>query len=223
MNFALNQNRFSTRMHIQKFINSIFNSNSYILSNKESKKVYVIDPGDSEPLVACINENNKTLAGIFLTHSHFDHIYGVNDLLLCFPETKLFASFYAKVGMFSEKLNGSLYKEIPFVVDPSEVSEIEENDVILLWEDTTLKVIETPGHDRDCVSFLVGKNIFTGDALIPGIKVFTKFKYSDKQQAANSINKVIKLSDDESVIWPGHENSCLVKDLILESVEHKCL
>lgn len=210
-------------MHIQKFINSIFNSNSYILSNKESKKVYVIDPGDSEPLVACINENNKTLAGIFLTHSHFDHIYGVNDLLLCFPETKLFASFYAKVGMFSEKLNGSLYKEIPFVVDPSEVSEIEENDVILLWEDTTLKVIETPGHDRDCVSFLVGKNVFTGDALIPGIKVFTKFKYSDKQQAANSINKVIKLSDDESVIWPGHENSCLVKDLILESVEHKCL
>jgi glyoxylase-like metal-dependent hydrolase (beta-lactamase superfamily II) len=210
-------------MYIQKFINSIFNSNTYILSNEESNKVYVIDPGDSEPLFAYINDNNKTLAGIFLTHSHFDHIYGVNDLLLFFPETKLFASFYAKVGIFSEKLNGSLYKEMPFVVDPFEVSEIAENDVITLWKDTTLKVIETPGHDRDCVSFFVGNNIFTGDSLIPGIKVFTKFKYSDKQQAAKSINKVIELSDDESVIWPGHENSCFVKNLLLESVQHKSL
>lgn len=202
-------------MHIQKFCNSIFNSNSYILSNKENKKVYVIDPGDSGPLVASINENNKTLAGIFLTHSHFDHIYGVNDLLRCFPETKLFASFYAKVGMFSEKLNGSVYNEMPFVVDPFEVSEIAENDVIPLWEDITLKVLETPGHDRDCVSFLVGKNIFTGDALIPGIKVFTKFKYSDKVVAGNSSNKIMKLTDYDTIIWPGHEEFCYVRDLKL--------
>ena len=200
-------------MYIEKFRNSIFNSNSYILCRKNCKNVYVIDPGDSKPLIASINENNKSLAGIFLTHSHFDHIYGVNDLLDYFPDTELFASYYTKIGIISEKLNGSLYKEMPFVVKSHKVSVIKENDVIQLWDGTFLKVMETPGHDRDCVSLLVENNMFTGDALIPGIKVFTKFKYSDKKQAANSIIKMMELTNNETIIWPGHEENCFIKDL----------
>jgi glyoxylase-like metal-dependent hydrolase (beta-lactamase superfamily II) len=85
-------------MNIRKFSNSIFNSNSYVISKKGSDDVFIIDPGDSNPLLAYIIENNKKLAGVFLTHSHFDLIYGVNEILASFPEARFLCHNIRKRG-----------------------------------------------------------------------------------------------------------------------------
>ncbi len=200
-------------MFVKRFINNIFNSNSYLLFKPEEKKVWVIDPGSNTyEIISWIDNNNKNLAGIFLTHTHFDHILGLNDLREKYPNANLYASLLAKEGMNSAKLNGSLYKEIPFTITHNNYSILKENDQLELWENITLSVIETPGHDRDCLTFQIGKNLFTGDALIPGIKIFTKLKYSNKIQADASINKIIKKYDDDIIIWPGHEKNCFLKD-----------
>lgn len=200
-------------MFVKKYINSIFNSNSYLIYTEEEKEVWVIDPGDSQPIIEWLNINNKILKGILLTHSHFDHIYGINDLQEIFTTINVYASFYAKEGMMSVKLNGSLYQEMPFSIKRQDIDIIKEGDRMLLWKDILLNVFETPGHDRDCLSYQIKKNLFTGDALIPGIKIYTKLKYSDKTQAANSIQRIFEQFDDNTMIWPGHENSCLLGDL----------
>lgn len=193
-------------MLIKKYVNSIFTSNSYLLYKEEVKGVWVIDPGDSIPIIEWLNQNNKILNGILVTHAHFDHIYGINDLLEKFPDTKIYASLYAKEGMMSEKLNGSRYHEMPYIVDTPNVNIVKEGDSIQLWEDICLHVVETPGHNRDCISFYIGENLFTGDSLIPGIKVVAKSKYSDKVQAENSIKMILKEFNDNTMIWPGHND-----------------
>jgi len=198
---------------VKKYINSVFNSNSYLIYIEEEKEVWVIDPGDSQPIIEWLNNNNKTLKGILLTHSHFDHIYGINDLQEIFTTINVYASFYAIEGMMSVKLNGSLYQEMPFSIKRQDINIIKEGDRMLLWKDISLNIFETPGHDRDCLSYQIEKNLFTGDALIPGIKVYTKLKYSDKTQAANSIQRIFEQFDDNTMIWPGHENNCLLGDL----------
>lgn len=200
-------------MRVERFINSIFTSNSYILYTDDNETAYVIDPGDSIPILDWLIENNKVLNGIFLTHSHFDHIYGINDLLEKFPDIIIHASFFAKEGMMCEKLNGSRYMEMPFVVDSPNVNIIKEADSILLWEGKYLNVIETPGHNRDCISLQIGENLFTGDALIPGIKVVAKSKYSDKVQAEISIKRIFNEFNDDTMICPGHGNNCLLGEL----------
>src|SRR5674476_694978 len=103
-------------MEVVRFINSIFTSNSYILYSEISESAFVIDPGDSKTIIDWLKSNNKFLKGILITHSHFDHIYGINDLHDNFPEMNIYGSYYAKEGMMSEKLNGSLYMEMPFVI-----------------------------------------------------------------------------------------------------------
>lgn len=200
-------------MLVKRFINSIFTSNSYLLYKTGEKGVWVIDPGDSQPIIEWLNNKNKILKGILLTHSHFDHIYGVNELQNIFPKINIYAAFYAIEGMMSEKLNGSLYQEMPFTITRQDIIILKEGDKMLLWNGITLNVWETPGHDRDCLSFQIEKNLFTGDALIPGIKIFTKLKYSDKTLAVNSIQKIYEQFDDDTIIWPGHENNCLLGDL----------
>lgn len=178
-------------MLIKRFLNQIFNSNTYLLYKLEEKAVWVIDPGSStDQLIKWLENHKKQLKGILLTHTHFDHIFGLNDLQEKFPDVKVYASFYASDGMNSDKLNGSLYKEIPFIIKRPEYVVVKDEDKILLWDSIFARVIETPGHNRDCISFHIDKNLFTGDALIPGIKVHTKLKYSNKTIADNSIKKI---------------------------------
>lgn len=200
-------------MFVKKYINSIFNSNSYLIYTEEEKEVWVIDPGDSQPIIEWLNINNKNLEGILLTHSHFDHIYGINDLQEIFTTINVYASFYAIEGMMSVKLNGSLYQEMPFTIKQQDINIIKEGDHMLLWKDISLNVFETPGHDRDCLSYQIEKNLFTGDALIPGIKVVSKMKYGDKTQAEKSIKRIFEQFDNDTMIWPGHKNNCLLGEL----------
>jgi glyoxylase-like metal-dependent hydrolase (beta-lactamase superfamily II) len=201
-------------MIIKSFVNSIFNSNTYLLYKLEEKNVWIVDPGSSiKAVISWINSHTKQLAGILLTHTHFDHIYGLNNLHEIYTGVNVFASIYAEEGMISEKLNGSLYMEIPFIIKNRNYIRVINGDKIKLWTGTTLNVIETPGHDRDCLSFFVGNNLFTGDSLIPGVKVHTKNKYSDKKLAVGIIKMIYDEFDTNTMIWPGHGTNCLLKDI----------
>ncbi|MDO9580206.1 MAG: MBL fold metallo-hydrolase [Bacteroidales bacterium] len=200
-------------MKVTRFVNSIFTSNSYILDFEGDNGIWIIDPGDSKPIIQWLEKNKKYLNGILITHSHFDHIYGVNDLYDLYPEVRIYASKYAIEGMYSAKLNCSYYTENPYVVDCQHINIAEEPNKILLSGNIYANVIHTPGHNRDCLSYLIEDNLFTGDALIPGIKVVTKSKHSNKAEAINSVNRIFVQFTDETMIYPGHETNLLLADL----------
>lgn len=209
-------------MEIKRFVNKIFNSNTFLLTKKEEENVWIVDPGDSSSLISdWIKNENRNLAGVLLTHAHFDHMYGLNHLIELFPSAEIYASPFAKEIMTSPKLNGSLYQEIPFTIHKSAYNFIGEGDTISLWNEKTLFVYETPGHSPDSISFFAEDNLFTGDALIPGIKVFTKLKNGNKLQAENSINKIVTLFGPDTMIWPGHEENCLLRSLVSDEQLNK--
>lgn len=64
-------------MGIVQIVNSIFSSNTYILSHTDSCRVWLIDIGDIEPVIARLLPGQQ-IQGVFLTHTHFDHFYGKN-------------------------------------------------------------------------------------------------------------------------------------------------
>lgn len=202
-------------MVIKTFVNSIFNSNSYLIYKENSTDVCVIDPGSStSELVEWIDHNEKNACAILITHAHFDHIMGINQLTDKYPQIKIFASPYAIDGFTSEKLNGSYYQEIPFVISRKDYFRVNDGDTIKIWEDAVINVYETPGHGKDCISFYINGNLFTGDALIPGVKVYTKLKNSNKADAIHSINRLINDFDAQTMIWPGHEKNCSLNTLL---------
>lgn len=199
-------------MFVERIINSIFRSNTYIFCFDDTTGAWVVDPGDSKPILDWLKKSRKFLDGILITHAHFDHIYGVNDLYEAYPRNKIYASGCARDGMFSAKINRSCYTENPFVVKCSDINIVGHNNLIPLAEDVFVEVIDTPGHNNDCLTFKIGKYVFTGDALIPGIKVHTKSKFSDKKLAQDSIEKIISSCNPGTLICPGHGDICSLED-----------
>jgi len=54
---------------------------NYIWCIQVENNLWVVDPGDADPVLAYINQHALTLGGILLTHHHADHTGGVNALL----------------------------------------------------------------------------------------------------------------------------------------------
>ncbi|WP_041186281.1 hydroxyacylglutathione hydrolase [Candidatus Kinetoplastidibacterium desouzai] len=129
-----------------------FNDN-YIWTIIKNDKIVVVDPGDHKPILNFINKHSLTLLAILVTHHHNDHVNGIEKLCEL-NNIPVYASNKTPLSLCNTYL--------------------KEDDVILIPElDINLKVINTPGHTNDHISFYgqtVNSNrvLFCGDTLFSG-------------------------------------------------------
>ncbi len=186
------------------FRNSVFESNTYLIEKENSIDCFLVDCGDVDDIIGYLRKRGLVLKGIFLTHTHFDHIYGLNSMIDEFPDLVVYTSGFGKIGLFSDKLNLSRYYLHPFVFQyPDRVEVLNEKSNVNLWEQDEIEIIETPGHDRSCLTYKVDNNLFSGDSFIPGIKVVTSLPNSNKTDAEVSLHRILSLSKDCN-LCPGH-------------------
>ena len=190
-------------MHIARIVNSVFTSNTFVLTDGNSQDCWLVDVGDIEPILEIVG--HREVKGVFVTHTHYDHIYGVNQLVERFPECIVYTSQRGKEGLFSDKLNFSRYHDNPMVFGGKYVKVLEEGVEIPLFPNTMLKAIYTPGHDWSCMSYYTDEAIFTGDSYIPGIEVIASFPKSNKTEAQVSMERILGLCKNRDV-YPGHND-----------------
>ena len=177
------------------------------MSVDDSPEIWLVDCGDVQPLIeklSSMTANSFLIKGVLLTHAHYDHIYGLPHLTGLFPEIKVYTNQAGKEALANERVNMSRYHEDPINYASDNVIACTDGIEIPLFQGLLAKVHYTPGHNPSCITYEVGDCIFTGDAYIPGISVVTSLPGSDKQQAANSLQRIIKLSEGK-VVCPGHE------------------
>ena len=185
--------------------NTIFTSKTYILHKKGVCRAWLVDIGDIEPVMSFLNENQLEVAGVFLTHAHFDHIYGLEALVERFPDCRVVVCEYAKQALASEKLNMSKYHGTPINYTSDNVQVVKEGDTMHLFDgEPEMAIYETPGHNPGCLTMVLGNMIFTGDAYIPGVGANTRLPRADKAMAKVSLEKIMKLAEGK-VILSGHQ------------------
>lgn len=183
--------------------NRVFNSRTYILSDEKYDRVWLVDCGDTDRVLEKIGK--KSVEGVFLTHAHSDHIYGLEELIKRFPDVKIYTNAAGVDALRSPKLNISHYhSEYPDIsIDaPDNISVLKEGDLLEVLG-VPIQVYGTPGHAPSCLTYIIGRMAFTGDSYIPGVKVFTGFPYANKKQAAESVERILELSSN-CIIMPGH-------------------
>ena len=192
-------------MHVEQVVNSVFDSNTYVISEDGNNRIWLVDAGNVEDVFNRLTKD-KIIKGVFITHAHFDHIYGLNKIIERFPDCEVFTSEYGKEGLFSDKINLSFYHEDPIVIKGANIRILHENDRVELFEDCFLETFETPGHNWGSLTFKVNNYLFTGDSFIPGYDVVTKLKGGNKDESKKSLKKIKSLISEETIICPGHKN-----------------
>ena len=191
---------------IKKFILKSSNSNTYLLQSEfDVMKCYLIDAGNCIDAINSLQPNQK-IEAVFLTHAHYDHIAHIGDVIEKFPNCKIYCSEYTRIALSDHKLNLSFYHGTPVSFMGEQINIVKENDVIPLFIQEKMVILETPGHNEGCLTFQLGNYFFTGDALIPNIPIVTKLKSGNKQQAKESALKIKMATDENSIICPGHLN-----------------
>ena len=189
-----------------RFVNTWFTSNSYILSLENYDNVWVVDPGDIQPITNWLQKNRKkTVSGILLTHAHFDHIYGINDVLNLFPQCTVFiANEYGRELLFDAKKNASRYSEMgPVVVNRSALIQFFEKE-LKLWPGVSMSIYQTPGHSDDSVCLWIDNILLTGDTLIKDIRTVTKVKGGSVEKLEQTITILETLKGKGLMVMPGH-------------------
>lgn len=161
-------------MYIHRIVNSVFTSNTYILTS-EGKSAFLIDIGDVQPVKELLDNDGKVVKAVFLTHTHYDHIYGIRELIKAYPDCIIYTSSFGKEALGSDKLNFSRYHNDPIVWTENNISVLGEGDKIEITTGNVLEVLETPGHDKSCLTYKLGNDVFSGDSYIPGVKVIASF------------------------------------------------
>ena len=157
---------------------------SYLIYDKHSDIVAIIDPSEFEPCDKAIKKNYKKLDFILNTHHHYDHVGGNEDLKKKYNSTVL--------GFEDDK------NRIPGIDKI-----IKDNQEFKIGS-LNFTTIFIPGHTKGHIAFYQkeAKVIFTGDTLFSlGCGRVFEGTY---EQMFTSLNKLKNLPKDTK-IYCGHE------------------
>lgn len=187
---------------VKSSVGKVMDSMVYAISDGINSNFFLIDIGDFEAARSLLHEGSK-VCGVFLTHGHHDHVFGLNRLIESFPQCKVYASEDCARMLASSKANLSAYIEMPFVYE-GEVSILHDGDQVELFHNVLLTAFATPGHNPSCMSFIIDDYLFTGDSYIPGVKVVTNLPGGSKLMAQKSVEKITNIAQGK-IICPGHK------------------
>lgn len=185
-------------------VGQVMGSIVYALSDGISRDYYLVDIGDFDAARSLLPKD-ANVRGVFITHGHHDHIFGINSLKKAYPDCVVYASEECARMLASAKLNLSMYLDMPMEY-MGEITILHDGDVVPLFNGIYLTAIATPGHNPSCVCFEVENYLFTGDSYIPGVKVVTNLPGGNKKQAQESLEKILRLAEGRK-LCPGH-NAC---------------
>lgn len=183
-------------MIIEAIPAGIYDANCYILVEENTKECGIIDSGgDSERLISQIDKLNAKPKFILLTHGHMDHVGGVIDLVKKY-----------NIPFYISKADEEYMEKDDFVFGtlPKASGYLKENDILKLG-DEIIKVLETPGHTKGGLCFLLNNDkVFTGDTLFNGSIGRTDFIGGSMSEIINSIKEKLLPLGDRVDVYPGH-------------------
>ena len=201
-------------MFIEKFVNSPVNSNSYVLYTCGKRGTCIIvDPGSKSigELLNFLKLRELIPDLIILTHEHFDHCWGINELSQHFSFS-LVASNFSSIAIKDPKKNLSFFLQNEAFSVHHEVTTIESLDYRLKWQDKVIKFNELKGHSKGSIGFKIDDVYFIGDTLILDAPTITKLPGGDKKELLKSVSWLRKNLSPETMIYSGHGDSFFLSE-----------
>ena len=189
-------------MIIKTYIAGPIQANNYLVIDENSKEAVLIDCSEKkQEIIDEVKDNEYKVKYILLTHGHFDHVLGINDM-----QKELNAPAYVdKKDLIQVENTSGIMSAfgVRCATNPKVEKFLETKDEFKIG-DIEIKVIPTPGHTEGGVCYLINGNLFSGDTLFNEGIGRTDLLGGNFKKLHNSIVNVLFNLDDNIVVYPGH-------------------
>ncbi len=181
-------------------------TNCYFLYREGTTDVIFVDPSDQGSYIFdSLKERGFSVAGILLTHAHFDHIWGSKELREL-SGAKIYAYEGERNLCEDAEQNVSAQVGRPYTVDPDVY--VKDGDEITIAR-MTCKLIATPGHTEGscCYYFEEAGILISGDTLFQESVGRTDLPTGSASAIVRSIKDKLLVLPEEVKVYPGHGDS----------------
>ncbi len=162
---------------------SAFTDNYIWLLHRGGPACAVVDPGDAAPVLEALQARGLELAAILLTHHHWDHAGGVEELLTHCGEIPVHGPADDRLGDWCRPCREGDRVAIPAL-------------------DLAFGVMDVPAHTRSHIAFHGHGALFSGDTLFSvGCGRLFEGNAADMQAAMDRLDAL----PGETLVYCGHE------------------
>ena len=186
-------------------------TNCYFLYREDTKECLIIDPGyEADKIEAYVQKKQLHVAGILLTHGHFDHITAADEVRKKF-QTKIYASGKEKELIAEPRMNVSVMMG-ESVSLKADVWLEDGQELEMLGE--TMRCILTPGHTGGGMCFYFPKAcmLFSGDTLFQESVGRTDFPTGSSRELIRSVREKLLVLPEAVRVYPGHGLMTTIRD-----------
>jgi glyoxylase-like metal-dependent hydrolase (beta-lactamase superfamily II) len=175
----------------------------YLIEDKASGRAAVVDPAWEVPeVLALAKQHGVQITDILLTHSHHDHINGIEDVLKAYDAQLHLLKAEAKFWGSCLELPTLHYG----------------GDRILLGE-TEIEVLHTPGHTPGSACYRIGDQLISGDTLFVFGCGRCDLRGGDPEQMFQTLKGMKHGLPDNILILPGHNYAEVPTSTLREQIE----
>ena len=189
-------------LNIGCIVLGVLENNCFFVHREGETDTIFIDPNSQgDKLFVRLREKGLEIKAILLTHGHFDHIMGANEMRRI-SGAKIYAGEDEEELLGDPGMNSSNKIGRPYTVKPDVL--LKDGEEVSVGS-MKFKVIKTPGHTVGgcCFYFEEDKVLFSGDTLFYESCGRTDFETGNAGLIKQSLRKLMELPEDVKV-YPGH-------------------
>ncbi len=178
-------------------------TNCYFVYDDETKKTVIFDvPSDGERLYSALTDKGFTISGVLLTHGHYDHIMGCNELRKA-ASCKIYA--YEEEKDVCENTHNNCTEDLGRLYTVRCNKYLKDGEEIDI-DGIKCRLIATPGHTKGSCCYYFEKEgiLISGDTLFEGSIGRSDLPTGSEAALIRSIKEKLMCLPDDVKVYPGH-------------------